>query len=250
MGNVTLKNKCMKEIIDYIKSDNFPKREIPNRFLQRNVKISDLTNEELEILKCLSKPEKAYYCGYCPGFPLLVFTSTPKKSIGLYLLDHNWTKEKNKTYFSHSFKDKELEHSLHIYDRDYIERHKINDIIKDKYIKNTSDDLLPFESLDDFHEYLKVVIKYKALKEQIAYYNLGNTKKNSAFTFFEFLLNIGLYGFGTLYEYLNALSIFDALTFEAIEHLNCGEQMKNGDLINYFAELRLEQVINVKPLIK
>ena len=24
--------------------------------------------------------------------------------------------------------------------------------------------------------------------------------------------------------------------------------MKNGDLINYFAELRLEQVINVKPL--
>ena len=248
MGNDTPKNKCMKEIIDYIKSDNFPKKEIPNRFLQRNVKISDLTSEELEILKCLSKPEKAYYCGYCPGFPLLIFTSTQKKSIGLYLLEHNWKKEKNNTYFSHSFKDKELEQSLCIYDRGYIERYKINDIIKDKYIKNTSDDLLPFESLDDFHEYLKVVIKYKALKEQIAYYNLGNTKKNSAFTFFEFLLNIGLYGFGTLYEYLNALSIFDVLTFEAIEYLNCGEHMKNGDLINYFVELRLKQVINVKPL--
>ena len=54
-----------------------------------------------------------------------------------------------------------------------------------------------------------MIIKYKALKEQISFYNLGNPNKNKAFAFFEFVLNIGLYGFGTLYEYLNALSIFD-----------------------------------------
>ena len=42
--------------------------------LKRNVRKSDLTQEELEILKCLSKPEEAYKCGYCQGFLLISFS--------------------------------------------------------------------------------------------------------------------------------------------------------------------------------
>ena len=248
MGNDVSKNKSKKEILDYIKSDIFPKKKIANRFLQRNVKKSDLTNEELEILKCLSKTEKAYYCSYCPSFPLFLFKSIPGKAIGLYSLEHFWGKEKNDKSFSHPLKDSELKTALNIFNKSFIENHKINQIIKDKYVKNTSDDLLPFESLDDFHEYLKVVIKYKDLKEKIAYYNLGNPNKNSAFTFFEFLLNIGLYGFGTLYEYLNALSIFDFLSFDAIGHLNCGQNMDNGDIIYHAVNFDLTQVVNIKKL--
>ena len=253
MGIDSINSKSKKEMIDYIKSENIMKKRIENRFLKRNVKKSDLTNEELEILKCLSKPVQVYYCAYCPSFPLILFRtsidkSTLKKSLELVLLEHNWEIKRDSKKYSHVYKEDKLTFSLNTTYRDIIEKDKIHLLVKDKYIKNTSDDLLPFESLDDFHEYLKVVIKYKALKEQIAYYNLGNTKKNSAFTFFEFLLNIGLYGFGTLYEYLNALSIFDFLSLEALGHLNCGEHMKNGDLIYEFSKLDLKQVINLKKL--
>jgi len=90
---------------------------------------------------------------------------------------------------------------------------------------------LPFENLDEFHEYLKVVIKYKELKTKIPLYNYGNSKKNYMFRFFELLLNMGLYGFGTLYEYLNALSISDFLKFETLEKYNRGLKMKSGDFI-------------------
>ena len=244
MGNNSINFKTKKEMIDYIKSENIPKKGIQNRFLERNVKISDLTNEELDILKCLYKPKKAYYCGYCPSFPLILFRNS-RKTIELILLEHNWGKNNN---YSHIFINKELNTALNIYERSYIEKYKIQYLVKDKYIENTSDDLLPFESLDDFHEYLKVVIKFKSLKEKIEYYNLNNTKKNSAFTFFEFLLNIGLYGFGTLYEYLNALSIFDFLSLDAIGHLNCGEHMANGDLIYDLTDFFLRQTINMKKL--
>ena len=102
--------------------------------------------------------------------------------------------------------------------------------------------------MDDFHEYLKVVIKYKSLKEQILYYNVGKTKKNKVFTFFEFLLTIGLYGFGTLYEYLNALSIFDFLSLDILGQYNCGEHMENGDIIYKLCSFYLNQVINIKKL--
>ena len=253
MGIDNINFKSKKEMIDYIKSEKILNKRIENRFLKRNVKKSDLTNEELEILKCLSKPKEVYYCMYCQGFPLILLTtsidkSTLKKSLELVLLEHNWGIKRDSKKYSHVYKEDKLTFSLNTTYRDIIEKDKIHLLVKDKYIKNTSDDLLPFESLDDFHEYLKVVIKYKALKEQISFYNLGNPNKNTAFAFFEFLLNIGLYGFGTLYEYLNALSIFDFLSLDVLGHLNCGQHMKNGDLIYEVSKLDLKQVINLKKL--
>ena len=114
MGNDTIKFQSKKEILDYIKSDIFPKKIIENRFLKRNVKKSDLTKEELEILKCLFKPNKAYYCGYCSGFPLILFKSISGKTIELYLLEHNWGKDKITQNFSHHFENKDLDTSLNI----------------------------------------------------------------------------------------------------------------------------------------
>ena len=84
MGN-DLKRKSKKEILDYIRSDDFPKKKIENIFLQRNVKLSDLTKEELEILKCLPKTKNAYYCNNCPSFPLIIFKSTPRKTIIIFI---------------------------------------------------------------------------------------------------------------------------------------------------------------------
>ena len=53
MGNKVNKNKKEKDNIKmiYESKDIIPK-EIKNRFLKRNIKKSDLTQQELEILKC------------------------------------------------------------------------------------------------------------------------------------------------------------------------------------------------------
>ena len=251
------KEQNLKNFIYSFNSENkFPKK-IENRFLKRNIRKSDLTKEEQEILNCLSKPEEAYYCNYCCSFPLIAYSIVPdprhinsknSKMVELTLIEHDWGKDRSKQYISHRFRDDELRHALNIYRRGYIEEHKIQDIIKDKYIANNTDDLLPFETLDDFHEFLSVVIKYKGLKEKISFYNLGDTKKNYVFDFFEFILNIGLYGFGTLYEYLNALAIKDFLNFETLEQYNCGEHMSNGDLIYEIKSFSLSQVTNIIKL--
>jgi len=179
MGNENIKSN-IKEKIEVIKTKHeekekekeknnyINKKKINNRFLKRNVKKSDLTTEELEILKCLSKPEEAYCCGYCPGFPLISFSIVKdprdvihkKEMIELTLLDHNFGK-KNGEYISHRFRDDKLSSALKKSSYSYIEEYSIKYIFKEKYKKNTSDDLLPFENLDEFHEYLKVVIKYR-----------------------------------------------------------------------------------------
>ena len=221
-----------------------------NRFLKRNVKKSDLTTEELEILKCLSKPKEAYCCNWCSGIPLISFSIVKdfydmgeiKDVIELIMLDH-----KCETKRAQRFIDYKIGSALKKGTYDFIEKYSIKFIFKEEYKKNTSDDLLPFENLDEFHEYLKVVIKYRHLKRKISLYNYGNTKKNYFFTFFEYLLNMGLYGFGTLYEYLNALSISDFLKFEILEQYNCGVKMKNGDFIFKTGESvgLLQQVINI-----
>ena len=247
MGNQENKSDKQNIIISYKTSDRIPK-EIKNRFLKRNIKKSDLTHKDLEILNCLFKPKEAYYCNYCSSFPLISFSLDKKEKITLTLLEHNCGKNKFTQYISHTFKDDELRTAFNIRHKTVIELYMIQTLIKDKYIENIPDDLLPFESMEDFHEFLKVVIKYKELKEKIAFYNNGDTTFNKVFTFFEFILNVGLYGFGTLYEYLNALSISDFLKFEVLEQYNCGCHMKNMDLIYQLKSFELKQVTNIVKL--
>jgi len=248
MGNENLKSN-IREKVQKIKikheekekekeKNNYNNRKkVDNRILKRNIKKSDLTTEELEILECLSKPEKAYRCGYCPGFPLISFSVVKDPRVGisrnmieLILLDHNWDKKKGQ-YISHRFRDDQLNSALNKGSFSYIEESSMKYIFKEKYKENKSENLLPFENLDEFHEFLKVVIKYRDLKKKISLYNFGKTEKNYVFAFFEYLLNMGLYGFGTLYEYLNALSISNFLEFEILEQYNCGVKMKSGDFI-------------------
>ena len=220
-----------------------PENKNNNRFLKRNVRKSDLTQEEIEILKCLSNPKKSYYCLRCEGFPLISFSivndpfdkSKKKKLVELILLEHD----------EHIILNDKINTAIGICSTSYIEQFKISEIVKEKYIKNTSDDLLPFETLDDFYEFLKVVIKYKDLKEKISFYNLGDTNKNKVFSFFEFILSVGLYGFGTLYEYLNALSISDFLIFDVLKQYNTGFKMENDDFIYETANFHLDKVIDI-----
>ena len=265
MGNENIKSN-IREKVQKIKAKHEEKakekeknnynnrKKIDNRILKRNVKKSDLTKEELEILNCLSKPKEAYRCGYCPGFPLISFSVVKdprdvihkKEMIELTLLDHNFGKKKGE-YISHRFRDDELYSAIKKNSYSYIEGYSIKYVFKEKYKKNTSDDLLPFENLDEFHEYLKVVIKYRDLKTKISLYNYGNTEKNYVFSTFVYLLSMGLYGFGTLYEYLNALSISDFLKFEILEQYNCGKKMKTGDFIFETGKsvVLLKQVTNI-----
>ena len=59
---------------------------------------------------------------------------------------------------------------------------------------------------------------------------------------------MGLYGFGTLYEYLNALALKDFLNFETLEQYNCGEHMENEDIIYETKSYDLKQVTNIIKL--
>ena len=70
---------------------------------------------------------------------------------------------------------------------------------------------LPFESINDLKEYIKVYKSYVELRNMIKEYNSGDTQKNQVFVFFEDLIRIGLFGLGTYYEYKNSIEIKDFL---------------------------------------
>lgn len=103
-----------------------------------------------------------------------------------------------------------------------------DDLIK-KYKDNKSENLLPFETREDLDKFLKVLNKFNNLKEEITKCNFGDYRNNFVFHFFENLLIAALYGFGTLYEYMNALAISDFLTFDDISYANDIEILKNGN---------------------
>ena len=65
---------------------------------------------------------------------------------------------------------------------------------------------------------------------------------------FELLLTNGLYGFGTLYEYHNALSIYNFLNFEDLKQYNIGFDLKDGDIIYELKKFNLYQVVKIKKL--
>ena len=190
------------------------------------------------------------------NFPLITFEkilenrkyADNKYMLELTLEEHNFNKKPDQ-YISHRFRDDKFNAAVNMYNRSYIEKYKINQLIKEgyKYEEYISNDLLPFESLNDFYEYLKVAIKFLDMKKIIEFYNYGDSKKNKCFTFFELLLSQGLYGFSTLYEYQNALSIYNFLNFEDLKQYNTGFDMINGDIIY---ELSFFEVQQIKKVVK
>ena len=108
MGNENIKSNIKEKVqkIKTIHEDKAKEKEknnynlrkkINNWILKRNVKKSNLTTEELEILKCLSKSIKAYCCANCPNIPLVSFSIVKdpynegigKDMLELTLLEHN-----------------------------------------------------------------------------------------------------------------------------------------------------------------
>ena len=162
---------------------------------------------------------------------------------------NNFNKKPNE-YITNRFTDEKFNTAVDKYNRSYIEKYKINQLTNEeyKYEEYISNDLLPFESLNDFYEYLKVAIKFLDMKKIIEFYNYGDSKKNRCFNFFELLLVQGLHGFGTLYEYKNALSIYNFLNFEDLKQYNTGFDMNNGDIIYELTHFQLEQVKKIVNL--
>ena len=228
-------------------------KKYPNRFLKRNILKSQLTQDEQNILNSLEKSKYGYYCHYCNKFPVITFSKEldPREQysstmIQLTLEEDNWNTKGD--YKSYQFRDDEFTCGVKIENIDFIENYKLNQMVKGKYIKEKSDDLLPFETLDDCHEYLKVAKKFLELKEKIKLYNFDDHKNNYVYEFFELLLTNGLYGFGTLYEYHNALSIYNFLNFEDLKQYNIGFDLKDGDIIYELKKFNLYQVVKIKKL--
>ena len=208
-------------------------KTIKNRFLKRKIKKSLLKEDEQDLLNSLPNKKISYYCSWCYKIPFLpTFQKVCQYSrYDMYAIisDHNNISSSNKCSkqmcYSRGLCDPA---DLIIDDKNSITFKMKDDLIK-KYKDNKSENLLPFETKEDLDKFLNVLNKFNNLKQEIAEYNFGDFRSNFVFHFFENLLIAALYGFGTLYEYMNALAISDFLTFNDISYANNIEKLKNGN---------------------
>ena len=208
-------------------------KTIKNRFLKRKIKKSLLKEDEQDLLNSLPNKKISYYCFWCYEIPFLPkFQKVSQySSYDMYAIisDHNYCGSSNKCSkqkcYSRGLCDPA---DLKIAEKNYLIFRMKDDLIK-KYKDNKSENLLPFETKEDLDKFLNVLNKFNNLKEEIAEYNFGDYRKNFVFHFFENLLITALYGFGTLYEYMNALAISDFLTFDDISYANDIKKLKNGN---------------------
>ena len=230
------------------------KNENINRILKRNVSKSQLTREDLDLINDLGKTELRYYYCYCPTIPLINITidSSGDKSNNEFNFIVNFKEDilnDNKEYDSHShnFSGKEFFKYLKFYNQEFIIK-RINKTLLKKRNKKEQN-LLPFENIEDFYKFKKVLIKFLNLKSRITFYN-GDYHKNIYYNFFEHILRLSLYGLGTLYEYNNSLNISDFLDFDFLKHFNIGQNMENGHILYELDNIRVPKTFHIRNIIK
>ena len=86
-----------------------------------------------------------------------------------------------------------------------------------------------FENFDDFYEYLDVFKSYLKVREQIKKKKniIFNKKINELFSFFDDLIFIGFYGYGTRYENENSIVIKN-FSIDKFNKFNIVEKLSNN----------------------
>lgn len=216
-------------------------KAVENRYLKRNIKKFSLNEFELELIESLPKDKISYICKWCKKMPLLKFSKESQYSWNDFKAIIS--KHENcvdKTYFSRGHVDPA--------DVIILEKEKFHTSypkgLDNLKIKDYSDDKsLPFENREDLDKFLDAVTVFNHLKKVISKYNFGDYKKNYVFMFIQYFLTIGLYGFGTLYEYKNAIEISQYLNFYDTKYGNAIEKMNDGDKIYQVQEFILYKKI-------
>ena len=173
-----------------------------NEFIPKNIDLKLLSQEDQNFIYNIPFIDFTYICTYCRKIPQLDIKYDEKKGNikSLYL---NECGSKIKLDISNNnlgLKKIPLEM---LYKFNYM------NINSNKILKN--ENKLPFETINELNEYLKVYKSYLNLREEMKKYNFGETKNNELFSLFEDLLYIGLYGFGTYNEYKNSIIIKEFL---------------------------------------
>ena len=196
-----------------------------NYNLNKKISLKDLTKEEKEVISKIPKLNKIIICRCCGKIPLInVITSL------------------NQIYFKIECKKNYSISELNGLMRSSFE------LIDPKIQQNKNEDLLPFESKEDFIKFKDVAVSYLNLKDKISELNYGDSKKNLAFTFFENLLSIGLYGNQTKYEYLNSI-VIGGFTESKFFYYNKIYQLPNGGK-KFILKKNIECSFNQCELIK
>ena len=175
-----------------------------NRFIKGGLNIDLISDEDKKLINEIPKRDYTYVCKLCGQIPKIEIEYCDKLG---YI---------NTLYFIEC--RKKLEIDIKSFDDNFqLKRVPLNDLKKDNYMKfkkfrvELDENTLPFESLNDFNEYINVYRSYKKLKDRILKYNSGDSNNNKIFSLFEDFLFIGLHGYGTRYEYENSIIIKDFL---------------------------------------
>ncbi len=244
-------------IINENKNENKNKNESENyifekEFIPRNIDLKLLSEEDQNIINSIPYIDFTYVCIYCKKIPKLdikydkeeghIKSLCLKECGEMIKLDNSKSNEPGahlKLDVNNNFGLKKIPIET-LYKENYMSIN-INKILKDK-------NKLPFETINDLNEYLKVYKSYLNLKDLMKKYNYGETKSNELFSLFEDLLHIGLYGFGTHNEYKNSIIIKEFL-MEKFKIFNKIQVLTNGlklFRLNYVTLKKTANVIHLK----
>ena len=200
-----------------------------NYVLTNGISMNDIPIEKNELVKEIYKNIEilnfTYICQFCYKIPKIDITYYSNGNVEKIIFKEcgNSIKLLNKDKIQINQKDK-----IDI-DFDYsfckkVSLHKLNKVSEEYESNNISKNFLSFENLDDLYTYLDVFKSYLKIREEIKDYIL-DTKRNNLFSFFENLLFIGFYGYGSRYEYENAIAIKN-FSFDKFDMFNAVELLK------------------------
>ena len=226
-------------------NNNFEKEFIP-----KNIDLKLLSQEDQNIINNIPHTDFTYICIYCHKIPQLdIKYDKDEGHIKSLCLQECG----NKIKLDNSKSNDPLELKLDINNNFGLKKISLETLYKENYmnINNNiilkNENKLPFETINELHEYLKVYKSYLNLREEMKKYNFGETKNNELFSLFEDLLYIGLYGFGTYNEYKNSILIKEFL-LEKFKIFNKIQVLTNGLKLYRFNYVTFKKTANVIPL--
>ena len=182
--------------------------------LERKINLSELPEEIRNPISKIPKINKKYICKKCGEAFLIDIYQKPFSSNFLYIKCHNEYINLNDICNPHL---EEIDNYYELID------------IKEDLNKN-NELILPFNSIYKLADFFLFAQLYNNIKSSIKEYNLGETKNNSAFTFFENLLSIVLYNKDEKENNINFdnLLIFDKMTYNFFAAYNKIQVLSNG----------------------
>ena len=226
-------------------NNNFKKEFIP-----KNIDLKLLSQEDQNIINNIPHIDFTYICIYCHKIPQLdIKYDKDEGHIKSLCLQECG----NKIKLDNSKSNDPLALKLDINNNFGLKKISLETLYKENYmnINNNiilkNENKLPFETINELHEYLKVYKSYLNLREEMKKYNFGETKNNELFSLFEDLLYIGLYGFGTYNEYKNSIIIKEFL-LEKFKIFNKIQVLTNGLKLYRLNYVTFKKTANVIPL--